>query len=146
MTYAKPLRPVGGRAIEADVFQRFVDFFERLLAEVRDAQRSSRVQCSRSSTVNTPRSSRQLVVRTARPISAVLISSLSLQVLRLLVGAVQRDACHGGFPPFVNMRCVAGLRRDFCGVQSPRTIVAEVYQVSNAVRTILRQNIGQIIE
>src|SRR5687767_10109953 len=46
--------------------------------------RSSRVQCSRSLTVKIPFSSRQFVVRTERPISAVLISKRDCMVLARL--------------------------------------------------------------
>ena len=64
--------------MEIDPFQRLVDLFERLLAKVGDAQQIV-PGCNGASpgTVKIPFSSRQFVVRTDKPISAVLISSFA---------------------------------------------------------------------
>ena len=85
--------------IEADAFQRLVDFFERLLAEVRDAQQVF------------ARAVQQVVHGEDAPFFEAVggadgeadfggahFESIA-DVLRFFEGTIERNAGHGGFPP-----------------------------------------------
>jgi hypothetical protein len=125
-------------AIEADAFERFVDLFERLFAEVRDAEKVF------------PFAVEQVIYREYAALFEAIrgangeadFSTAHLQLLsqvdRVLVSAVQWDTCHLGLPPVV-IGCVIGAG-DYCGNRlASVTVSAKVYQVSNGARMNLHK-------